>query len=63
MIKVTFIGAGSIEFTRNVATDLCGYPEFRGDLHLALHDIDADGWRTPPGWPAGSASSQARARS
>ncbi|HUJ05222.1 MAG TPA: alpha-galactosidase [Streptosporangiaceae bacterium] len=40
MIKVTFVGAGSIEFTRTVATDLCGYPEFRGGLHLALHDID-----------------------
>jgi alpha-galactosidase len=40
VIRVTFIGAGSVEFTRNVATDLCSYPEFRGNLHLALHDID-----------------------
>ena len=24
---MTFVGAGSIEFTRNVVTDLCGYPE------------------------------------
>ncbi len=39
VIKVAFVGAGSIEFTRNVATDLCGYPEFRGRLHFALHDI------------------------
>jgi alpha-galactosidase len=39
--KVVFIGAGSIEFTRNVITDLCGYPELRGRrLRLALHDID-----------------------
>ena len=30
MITVTFVGAGSVEFTRNVVTDLCGYPEFRG---------------------------------
>src|ERR1700746_660441 len=37
--KVTFIGAGSVEFTRNVVTDLCGYPELAGNLHLALHDI------------------------
>ena len=42
MIQVTFFGAGSIEFTRNVVTDLCGYPEFRGQLHLSLHDISPD---------------------
>ncbi|MGO9217313.1 MAG: alpha-glucosidase/alpha-galactosidase [Streptosporangiaceae bacterium] len=42
MIKVTFVGAGSIEFTRNVVTDLCAYPEFRGELHLALYDISAE---------------------
>jgi Family 4 glycosyl hydrolase len=42
VIKVTFIGAGSVEFTRNVATDLCGYPEFRGSLHFALYDISAE---------------------
>ncbi len=42
VIKVTFVGAGSIEFTRNVVTDLCAYPEFRGQLHLSLYDISAD---------------------
>ena len=42
VIKVTFVGAGSIEFTRNVVTDLCGYPEFRGELHLSLYDISAE---------------------
>jgi alpha-galactosidase len=42
VIKVAFIGAGSIEFTRNVVTDLCGYPELAGNLHLALHDISPD---------------------
>jgi alpha-galactosidase len=42
VIKVTFIGAGSVEFTRNVATDLCGHREFRGRLHLALYDISAE---------------------
>ena len=42
VIKVTFVGAGSIEFTRNVVTDLCAYPEFRGELHLALYDISAE---------------------
>ena len=39
---MTFIGAGSVEFTRNVATDLCSYPEFRGRLHLALYDISPE---------------------
>jgi len=39
VIKVAFIGAGSVEFTRNVVTDLCSYPEFAADLHVALHDI------------------------
>ena len=39
---MTFVGAGSVEFTRNVATDLCGYPELRGGLHLALYDISTE---------------------
>jgi alpha-galactosidase len=42
VIKVTFFGAGSVEFTRNVATDLCSYPEFRGGLHFSLYDISAE---------------------
>ena len=42
MIKVAFIGAGSIEFTRNVVTDLCSFPELSGDVHFALHDISPD---------------------
>ena len=42
MIKVAFIGAGSIEFTRNVVTDLCSYPELQGDVHFALYDISPD---------------------
>ena len=42
MVKVAFIGAGSVEFTRNVVTDLCSFGELRGDLELSLHDIDAE---------------------
>jgi alpha-galactosidase len=42
MAKVAFIGAGSVEFTRNVVTDLCSYPELSGRLELSLHDIDAE---------------------
>ncbi len=39
---MAFIGAGSVEFTRNVVTDLCCYPEFRGGLHFALYDISGE---------------------
>src|SRR6201990_3308726 len=41
-MKVTFVGAGSVEFTRNVVTDLCSYPEFAGQLQRALYDISAE---------------------
>jgi alpha-galactosidase len=41
MVKVAFIGAGSVEFTRNVVTDLCAFEELHGGLELSLHDIDA----------------------
>jgi len=40
VVKVAFIGAGSVEFTRNVVTDLCSFGELHGDLELSLHDID-----------------------
>jgi alpha-galactosidase len=42
MITIAFIGAGSIEFTRNVVTDLCAFSEFNGELRLSLHDISAE---------------------
>ncbi len=42
MITIAFIGAGSIEFTRNVVTDLCSFAEFNGELRLSLHDISAE---------------------
>jgi alpha-galactosidase len=40
VVKVAFIGAGSVQFTRNVVTDLCSFAELHGRLELALHDID-----------------------
>jgi alpha-galactosidase len=40
MVKIAIIGAGSVEFTRNVLTDLCSVPELAGTLEFALHDID-----------------------
>jgi alpha-galactosidase len=42
VVKVAFIGAGSVQFTRNVVTDLCTYPELHGELELSLHDIDSE---------------------
>jgi alpha-galactosidase len=42
VVKVAFIGAGSVQFTRNVVTDLCSYPELQGRLELSLHDIDGE---------------------
>jgi len=42
MAKIAIIGAGSVEFTRNILTDLASEQELHGSLHLALHDIDAE---------------------
>jgi alpha-galactosidase len=42
MTKITIIGAGSVEFTRNILSDLCSYEELHGTLQIALHDIDAE---------------------
>lgn len=42
MTKVTIIGAGSVEFTRNILTDLCSAEALHGTLEIALHDIDAE---------------------
>ena len=42
MKKITIIGAGSVEFTRGIVADLCGYAELHGSLAFALHDIDPE---------------------
>ncbi|HEV8565302.1 MAG TPA: alpha-glucosidase/alpha-galactosidase [Actinomycetota bacterium] len=42
MPKVTIIGAGSVEFTRNVLADLCSFTEMHGRMEIALHDIDPE---------------------
>ncbi|TCJ18063.1 alpha-glucosidase/alpha-galactosidase [Rubrobacter taiwanensis] len=41
MIKISFIGAGSVEFTGTLLTDIFHYPELRGAT-VALHDIDPE---------------------
>jgi alpha-galactosidase len=40
--KIAIIGAGSVEFTRNILADLCSYEELHGTLSIALHDIDEE---------------------
>ncbi len=39
MIRVAFIGAGSVEFTKNLLTDIFAFPELR-EAEISLHDID-----------------------
>lgn len=45
MTRIVLIGAGSVEFTRNLLGDFLAYPELR-DCAIVLHDIDADRLRT-----------------
>lgn len=42
MIRIVVIGAGSVEFTRNILADLCSYDELHDSLTIALHDIDPE---------------------
>jgi alpha-galactosidase len=39
--RIAFIGAGSVEFTRQLVGDLLSYPELR-EVTLSLHDIDEE---------------------
>ncbi len=39
-IKIAFIGAGSLGFTRRLVQDLLYVPEFRDTVDFALHDIN-----------------------
>jgi alpha-galactosidase len=41
MVKITFVGAGSVTFTRELLGDLLAFEEL-ADTHIALHDIDAE---------------------
>jgi len=41
MTRIAFVGAGSVEFTRNLLGDLLSFPEL-ADATIALHDIDSD---------------------
>jgi alpha-galactosidase len=41
MPRIVLVGAGSVEFTRNLLGDLLSYPEL-SDAEIVLHDIDPD---------------------
>jgi alpha-galactosidase len=41
MTRIVFIGAGSVEFTRNLLGDILTFPEL-ADATIALHDIDRE---------------------
>ncbi|WP_328475978.1 alpha-glucosidase/alpha-galactosidase [Actinoplanes sp. NBC_00393] len=41
MTTIVFLGAGSVVFTRQLLTDILGFPELTG-AHLVLHDIDPE---------------------
>jgi alpha-galactosidase len=41
MTRIVLVGAGSVEFTRNLLGDFLAYPEL-GDIEIALHDIDPE---------------------
>jgi alpha-galactosidase len=41
MPRIAFIGAGSVEFTKNLLGDILSFPELR-DVEIALHDIDPE---------------------
>jgi len=40
-VRIAFIGAGSVVFTKNLLGDILSFPELR-DVEIALHDIDPD---------------------
>jgi alpha-galactosidase len=46
MTKITFIGAGSTVFAKNLMGDILSYPELGNNVTLSLHDIDPERLRT-----------------
>ncbi len=45
MTKITFIGAGSTVFAKNLLGDILSFPEL-ADAAISLHDIDGERLRT-----------------
>jgi alpha-galactosidase len=40
-LKIAFVGAGSVVFTKNLLTDILSFTELRGAT-IALHDVDPE---------------------
>ena len=40
-MRIVFIGAGSVVFTRNLTRDILTFPEL-GECEIVLMDVDAD---------------------
>jgi len=62
MPRIVLVGAGSVEFTRNLLGDFLSYPELR-DATIVLHDIDPDRLATAEGmarWTAGALGASPR---
>ena len=56
MTRIVLVGAGSVEFTRNLLGDILSYPAL-ADAAIVLHDIDADRLATAEkmaAWTAGA---------
>jgi alpha-galactosidase len=39
-VRIAFVGAGSVLFTRLLVHDLLAFPALRDDVELVLHDVD-----------------------
>jgi alpha-galactosidase len=62
MTRIAFVGAGSVEFTRNLLGDLLTFPEL-ADATIALHDIDPERLETAEAmarWTNGELGARAR---
>lgn len=60
--RIAFIGAGSVEFTKNLLGDILAFPEL-ANAEIALHDIDADRLETAEAmarWTAGALGASPR---
>ena len=60
MTRIVFIGAGSVEFTRNLLGDILTFPEL-AESQIALHDINPERLETAEAmarWTAGAVGAQ-----
>ena len=61
-MKLAFIGAGSVVFTKNLITDIFSFPDLRGAT-VALHDIDPERLETAgmmARWTSGQLGAEAK---